>query len=912
MESELWKRVDDLLQSALDVDPERRDAFLQEACAGDSALLDEVKSLLTSHRRAGDFLRGPAAELAARAIAAEEKLSPSRSFEGQHISQYRILKMIGRGGMGTVWLAERCDGRFERKVAIKFLNIAALDQASAERFKREGSILGKLAHPLIAELIDAGLTSIGEPFLVLEYVEGQPIDEYCDQHKLSVHSRICLFLDVLSAAAHAHSNLIVHRDIKPSNVLVRNDAQVKLLDFGIAKVLADETNNGSATPLTLEAGAVLTPRFAAPEQVSEGSITTTTDIYALGVLLYLLLTGQHPAGPGPHSPAQLIKTIVDEEPPRASDAIASISVDAAANRTTTPEKLRRQLRGDLDRIIANAVKKNPAERYQSAAAFADDLQRYLEHKPVLARPDSFGYRTAKFVRRNRVAVAVAATALTATLAGVTAIIIQDRRVRTERDIALRELVRTEQHDEFLDFLLSDAAPSGKPFTVNDLLGRATRIVEKQKSSPMQVELLDWIGVSYVELEQYGQAGPILEHAYQLSRKSTDPDIRASASCTLGWELAEDVNLARGEALIQEGLRELPDDPQYAFDRITCLDYGGEVSRRSGKTSEAVLRTEMARRILRASRFDSDALEMGDSLDLAGAYSDAGRDQESLAEYNRAGALISSLGRDETETAVVLYTSWAVELEQVGRPLEAEKLYRRAIDISRDNSTEDAVSASLLDNYAVVLTELDHLPRAADYAERAYGKALQTEDELMIALSLLDRARIYREQHDLARAKAMLAQFEPKIRKDLPPGHYALSTIPTERGLIALERNDLPTAQRLMDQAIAMLQAAVKAGDGSSFVLPRLYIYRSTIDLALGHAGQAEADAAEALAALHADDNSNDVSSKLGRAYLAQARALAAQGKSAQARIAASQALRHLQGSLGPAHPDAQSAQQLAQ
>jgi serine/threonine-protein kinase len=912
MEPELWKRVDELLQSALEVDPEHRDAFLQDACSNDPELLGEVRSLLTSHRKAGDFLRTPAAELAARAIATEEAPLLSRSLEGQLISHYRILNMIGRGGMGTVWLAERCDGRFERKVAIKFIHLALLGQTSAERFKREGAILGKLAHPQIAELIDAGVTPAGEPFLVLEYVEGQPIDEYCDRRKLSVNARIRLFIDVLSAVAHAHSNLIVHRDIKPSNVLVRNDAQVKLLDFGIAKVLADETGDGSATPLTADGGAALTPKFAAPEQVTEGTITTATDIYALGVLLYLLLTGQHPAGPGSHSPAQLIKTIVDQEPPRASDSIASDSADAAANRATTPERLRRQLRGDLDRIIAKAVKKNPAERYPSASAFADDLERHLEHKPVLARPDSLGYRTAKFVRRNRVAVAVAATALVATVAGVAAIVIQDRKVRAERDFAFRQLVRTEQHDEFLDFLLSDAAPSGKPFMVNDLLDRAKIIVEKQKPSPMQVELLDWIGVDYVSQDQYKQAGPILEQAYQLSRQSTDPDIRASASCALGGELAQDVNPARAESLIQEGLRELPDDPQYAFDRVTCLDYGGEIALQQGNIREAVHRIEMARRILRASPFDSDALEMGNSLNLGGAYGDAGRDQEALAEFSRAGALMSSLGRDQTHAAATLYNDWALVLDQVGRPLEAEKLYRRAIDISRDNSTEDAVSATLLDNYAAVQMELDHLPQAADYAERAYGTAIRTGDELMFCQSLLDRARIYRAQHDLARAEAALAQVEPRMRKDLPPGNYGLSIIPAERGLIALEKNDLPTALRLMDQAIEIRQAAVKASGGGSFSLSGLYIDRSRIDLAMGRSAQAEADANLALAALHADQPASGVSSSVGLAWLAKARALASEGKSAQARTAASQALAQLQGSVGPDHPDTQSARRLAQ
>ena len=347
--------------------------------------------------------------------------------------------------------------------------------------------------PRIAELIDAGLTAAGEPFLVLEYVEGEAIDKYVDRHKLSISARIRLFLDVLSAVAHAHSNLIVHRDIKPSNVMVSHDGEVKLLDFGIAKVLADDPGNDLATKLTMEAGAPLTPRFAAPEQVSDGSITTTTDIYALGVLLYLLLTGQHPAGSGPQSPAQIIKTIVDQEPPRASEVVAFAPADVVANRATTREKLHRQLRGDLDRILAKAMKKLQTERYSSASVFADDLERYLEHKPVLARPDSFGYRTAKFVRRHRVALAIAATAFVATIVGVAALVVQERRVRAGRDFAMRQLVRVQEHDEFLDFLLSDAAPSGKPFTVNDLLGRAEHIVERQRPSTGQFELMesDW-------------------------------------------------------------------------------------------------------------------------------------------------------------------------------------------------------------------------------------------------------------------------------------------------------------------------------------------------------------------------------------------------------------------------------------
>ena len=911
MDTERWKRIDDLLQSALELAPEDREEFLRDASGGDEALADEVRSLMTSYRRAGGFLETPAVEVAARSIAAEAQPTYAASRTGQVVAHYRLLRMIGSGGMGSVWLAERCDGRFDRKVAIKFIHLALLDDFGAERFKREGAILGRLAHPKIAELLDAGITAGGEPYLALEYVEGQPIDDYCDERKVSVEGRIRLFLDVLSGVAHAHSNLIVHRDIKPSNVFIRKDGEVKLLDFGIAKVLAGETDAASETWVTRGEGAALTPMFSAPEQLTQGQITTATDIYSLGILLYLLLTGQHPAGVGPHSPAQLVKAVVERESPRASSLITSASQEAATRRATTTERLVRTLRGDLDRIIAKAIKKDPSERYPSALAFAEDLSRYLEHKPILARPDSTRYRLAKFVQRNRVAVVLAVIAFVAATSGVAWIIVQNRRVRAERDFAYRQLMRLDQHDDFLDFLLSDAAPTGKPFTINELLGRATKIVERQKASPTQIELLDWIGVDYGAQDEHGRARAILEHAYQLSRNSKDPAIRASASCALGFELSRDEDLVKGESLIQEGLRDLPKDPQYALNRFACLRFGSQLSREKGESSEAVRRMEQARDTLRASPFDSDALEMTTSLDLGSAYSEAGRDQEALNEFQRGSALMSSLGRDETETAVVLYNNWALELDQAGRPLEAEKIYRKVIDISRDSSTEDAVSPMVLTNYARVLRELDRYPQAADYSERAYNKAKKTEDELVISQSLLERARIYRLQHDLVRAESMIAEVEPRLHKQLPPGHYAFAAITTERGMMAVDKHDLPAALRLIDKSLATVQTAVKSGGSGAFTLPGLYIDRSEIDLALGHADQAEADANQALAALQSRGNSSNASCRLGNAYLAQARAFAAENKEVQAHAAATQALAQLEGSLGADHPDTTSARRLA-
>lgn len=403
---ERWQEVSPYLDQALSLPEGERATWLGSLRAEKPSLADLLQQLLEEHHTAAQehFLESTGISGYNQPL-----------FPGTAIGAYALIKPIGQGGMGSVWQAERKDGRFERNVAVKFLRFHVAATDGAGRFKREGKILGQLAHPHIAELIDAGVTANGEPYLVLEHIDGEDIDKYCDRRELDLDARLKLFLDVLSAVGHAHTNLIVHRDIKPSNVLVRNDGQVKLLDFGIAKLLAGDAGGGDATLLTGEGGGALTPQFAAPEQVTDAAITTATDVYGLGVLLYLLLTGQHPAGPGAHSSAELIKAIVETEPRRASDAVNSSKSEFetanAGSRGTTPDKLCRLLRGDLDTILAKALKKNPGERYASVAAFSEDLQRYRKHEPISARPDSFIYRASKFVYRNKVGVALAALAL---------------------------------------------------------------------------------------------------------------------------------------------------------------------------------------------------------------------------------------------------------------------------------------------------------------------------------------------------------------------------------------------------------------------------------------------------------------------------------------------------------------------
>jgi serine/threonine protein kinase len=429
-----WQSLSPYLDRALAMTDEERSEWLSSLGERDPALAAQLAELLSEHR-----------------VLAQEGFLENRQFAvpnatglaGQTLGPYTLISQIGQGGMGSVWLARRSDGRFERQAAVKFVNIALAGRATEERFKREGSILGRLTHPHIADLLDAGVSSDGQPYLILEYVDGEAIDQYCDEHKLDVEARVRLFLDVLAAVAHAHANLIVHRDIKPSNVLVTTGGEVKLLDFGIAKLLEDEGSSASATQLTLEGGGALTPQFAAPEQVTGGAVTTATDVYALAVLLYLLLTGQHPAGPGPHTPARLVKAITETEPLRPSDTTSSANAGSIAEkRATTADKLHRLLRGDLDTIIVKALKKNPQERYASVTGFADDLQRYLKHEPISARPDALGYRAAKFLRRNRTVVALTAAAIVLVIGSLSTglyVANRQRKIAEQRFAQVRQL-----------------------------------------------------------------------------------------------------------------------------------------------------------------------------------------------------------------------------------------------------------------------------------------------------------------------------------------------------------------------------------------------------------------------------------------------------------------------------------------
>ncbi|HME90420.1 MAG TPA: tetratricopeptide repeat protein, partial [Myxococcaceae bacterium] len=692
----------------------------------------------------------------------------------------------------------------------------------------------------------------------------------------------------------------------------------KLLDFGIAKLLHDPEAGAAATELTQRAGHAFTPQFAAPEQLQGGEVTTATDVYALGVLMYLLLSGQHPVGAALRSPADLVAAIVRAEPPLMSQAVAHASKEAqaatatAANRSTTPDKLRRLLQGDLDTIVAKALKKDPKERYASVTSLADDFRRYLAQQPISARPDSIAYRSAKFVRRHRIPVALAGLALTAALAGIVGTSIQARRARTQRDFALRQLSRAEAINDLSRFILVQAAPSGKPFTVRELLARAERVVGRQRGDQVnRAELLISIGRHYLSLDEDNNARRILTEAYDFSRQLSDHSIRAKASCALASALTYGRDLPRAEKLIEEGLNELPAEPQFALDRIFCLSRGSEVARERGAAVEAIARVQAAQRLLKQSSFQSETLELGQLMDLAESYRIAGGHREASVTFEQAWQRLSALGRDDTKQAETLLNNWGVSLSQIGRPTEAEKILRRAIDIGRADETEKAISPMLLINYSRALRDLGRLDQAAEYAERGFTKAQQFDHEVVMRQALLLMQSIYRGQGDLARAASTLSEVEPRLRRALPPGHIAFASMTSEQSLLAQARGDLPSAFELANQAFAVTEAAIKAGKQGADFLSTALVRRADLLLQLDRPTEAAADASRGLAMLQEGAPLKTLSSSIGRAQLALGRALTVLGKRKEAALALRSAVENFEDALGAEHPETRNARRLA-
>jgi serine/threonine protein kinase/Tfp pilus assembly protein PilF len=788
MDSRRWQRASGHLDRVLELPPGEQDAWLAALQEHDPESAADLASLLDEHRRltAERFLESPPPP--------QPREAP---LVGLTIGAYTLVSRIGHGGMGTVWLASRSDGRFEGQAALKLLNAALVGRGGEERFKREGTILARLTHPNIARLIDAGVSNAGQPYLVLERIDGRHIDRFCDEERLSVDARVRLFLDVQAAVAHAHANLIVHRDLKPSNVLVTASGEVKLLDFGIAKLIEEDA--ALATLLTPESGSAMTPKYAAPEQIAGGAITTATDVYALGVLLYELVAGQHPAGAALKSPSDFVKAVTETEPLRLATAFQSAGTAEAAalasKRATTPERLRRVLRGDLETIIGKALKKNPAERYASVSEFADDLRRYLDNQPISARPDSVSYRAMKFGRRHWRGLTTAAVALVA-LVGVSGF--YTMRLATERDRARVQAEKASKLSGLLTGLLMQADPYRTPDatepTMQSLLDiGAHRIGRELGDQPdTQAEMFTVIGRTYSRMGLQAQALPLLQQALTIGRRAFGSDsVRVAQSLNDLGVLERDLgNPEAAEPLLRESLatrrRLLGNDTNDVA--ITLVELGRVLRDRGhGAESEAPIREALS---IRTRIFGDEHRETATSKNELGLLLLDRGDLASAEPLLRQNVATTerTLGVDHPNVASAR-ASLAQLLMAQGDAAGGEALLRQTLAIQR-RVFGDANAA-----YAMTLNNL--------------GTAIEVQGRLADAQSLLEQA--------IAIARPQLGDQHPRValmmlnlaRVEIARGGGA-ATEPALRHVLDVRERILDASDWRIAQAKSLLGASLLA------------------------------------------------------------------------------------------------------
>ena len=520
--------IDRVFDEALNLEPDRRDAFLASVAARDSALAADVEQLLDAGLDPDlpiDFSSCVAEAWTALSEGETHDTHDPPIPAGTRFGAYRVVREIARGGMATVYLAERDDGAFEQQVALKLLPLAFADEEARQRLHRERQILAHLQHPNICRLLDGGSDEWGRPFLVMEFVDGVAIDDYCDTHRLAIDDRIRLVIAVAETVAFAHRNLIVHRDLKPSNILVTPDGRIKLLDFGIAKLLDPEGAEG------LTVGRLMTPAWASPEQRRGEPLSTVSDVFQVGLLLHELLLGRRNAGALERGGEPWA-----EMPGRPSALASALPVDIAtelaARRALSPTTLARRLRGDLDTIVSKALEGDPAARYVSAAAFAEDLERHLSGRPIQARAQTLVYRSSRFLRRHRLAAATGTLAVLAIVTGAAAAAYQSVVASRERSVAERAAVRAAQVSDFLVEVFEVSAPEralGREVSARELLDRGVQRIDQLNADPeLKASLLETMGRAYRSHGNYDRATALFERGLAHRRAATPQDPHAIA------------------------------------------------------------------------------------------------------------------------------------------------------------------------------------------------------------------------------------------------------------------------------------------------------------------------------------------------------------------------------------------------
>jgi serine/threonine-protein kinase len=808
--------VTGVFHAALARDAATRHELLDEACAGDAALRAEVEALLAAHRDAGGFGEEP--------VLADHDVAPS------HIGRYRVLRELGRGGMGAVYLAERDEPGLRKTVAIKVVRRGMDSAFVVARFHRERQILAGLEHPGIARLYDGGATDEGLPYFVMEHVDGQDVLAYCDALRLTVADRLRLFVHVCEAVHYAHQHLVVHRDLKPSNVLVTAQGEPKLLDFGIAKLLSPQVGDASLDE-TASVVRLLTPHYASPEQVQGERVTTASDVYSLGVILYELLSGHRPYRVKGSSPSEIERAVLEGDllPPSAPgtrptrpgagqgpETAAVTPAEASALRQTSPRALRRRLHGDLDTVVLKALRRDPSHRYATAAELADDIRRHLDGFPVRARPDGRAYRAAKFLRRHRVGVGVAASVTVALLAGLAVALVGFTRARRAEAVAHAEAETARRVSDFMVDLFKINEPGesrGNAVTARELLDRGAQRVEEQLAGQpaVRANLLVAMGRAYGELGLFAPQARVLEQALQ-AQAAVHGQHSAEVARTLGLltkakmdkgSYAEARDLAARALAIQERLLG-PDHLEVA----QTLGNLGIAHWRLGDLPAA-------RRALERALATREKVQGPDHAGLGGILNNVAilRWQEGDTEgarrlYERALAIFERDYDRDHPNVVRTLNNLANLLQQAGDLAGARALHERALASRRRMLAPDHPEiAETLNNLGDALRAagaLDEARQALTEALAIREKALGPDHEY-VGTTLLNLGLTLADLGDDAAARPLLERSLELYRAALGPDHYNLAY--PIAGLARLDQRagDPAAAERGFRRALELME-----------------------------------------------------------------------------------------------------------
>jgi serine/threonine-protein kinase len=877
-----WKQLLALLDRVLEVAPDAREAFLAALQGEEARLAAPLRELLALQPDPDDdllrelprFTFGPAA------VSPESAPQP-----GDTVGPYRLVRELGRGGMAVVWMAERSDGAFKRTVALKLPHVT-WQAGWAERLARERDILAGLEHPNVARLYDAGLDELGRPYMAMEYVEGQPLDVFCRERRLSLRERLLLVLEVAKGVSYAHSRLVVHRDLKPGNVLAAADGSVHLLDFGIAGLLAE---GAAETRGTGAGGRLLTPEYASPEQVRGEPIGTASDVYSLGVMTYELLTGALPY-PVPRRSLSAVEEAVARADPRPASASAATPQDARA------------LRGDLDAILAQSLAKDPAARYATVDAFADDLRRHLAGEAVRARPDRRLHRLRRFARRHRLGLSAAALVAAVLLAATGVSLRQAHVAAAERNRALRLLARNRAMNEFVSAMLTEVAAPDRSVTVDALLERSQSLVFSgtTRDPEHQAVILQMLSAYYGTVGDRAKAESLLARALALARTSDDAELLATLECHHAYAESALGRVAAAVATIDGVLARAGDSPELA---AICLQRRATIARDTNDAEGALRYAQEARERLRAARQVDPTFAARLQGDLAYAYHLNGRTVEAEALFAESLRTFEAASRVDHPDVVSIRIDWGLARYASGDVLGALALFDEALAIAAKHAAGGEPPLALVADRALALDALARYDEAQAGFEHVRRIAESRGDGAAAAFALIGLAKVCLGRGDLDCARRRLDE-SLAGRGDAVPADSAagMNTAVVEARMEAA-RGRLPEAEAAFSRIVGFWDARrIRTGATWSALRDRAGVY-----LREGRLQEALADARRSEEIARSVQGAKPFSSMTGLSLALLSDIHERAGRHEAARRSAREALAHLGPALGDAHPETRRA-----